>query len=138
MPSTLQLRGTSVLPRLGCAVGELSRTRSRPVNSRFADPSVFGPRFGIIRVVEWVRVVTNILVGTVIRRLAVRSFRKLLHGERRVQRSFTGRILTMRIVSERGCSFGSAATTYVDNGPNNECQTNQTSDHATCNSTFIA
>ena len=120
------------MPRLRCAVGELSRTRSCCVNITYVDPSI-GPSAGIVRVVEWLGVVTNILVGAVIRRLVVRRLRKLLHEGRRVQRSFAGWTL-----SRRECSSSLAATHEEDNGPGNECQTDQTSDHTTCNSTCIA
>ena len=90
------------------------------MNITCVDPSVLGPSAAIIRAVEWLGF-TNILVGTIIRRLAVRRLRKRLHEGRRVQRSFTGWTLTIRTMSRRGCNFGLAATHEEDNGPGNEC-----------------
>ena len=104
------------------------------MNITCVDHSVSGPSAAIIRVVEWLGV-TNILVGTIIRRLAVRRLRKLSHKGRRVQRRFTGWTLTIRIMSRRERNFDLAATHKEDNGPGNECQTHHTSDHTTCNST---
>ena len=126
------------MPRLRCAVGKLSRTRSCCVNISCVDPSALGPSAAIVRVVEWSGVVTNILVGAVIRCLVVRRLRKLLHEGRRVQRSFTGWTLTIRAMSRRERSFSLAATHEEDNGPGNECQTDHTSDCTTGNSTCIA
>ena len=90
------------------------------MNITCVDPSVLEPSAAIIRVVEWLGV-TNILVGAIIRRLAVRKLRKCLHERRRVQRSFTGWTLTIRTMSRRGRNFGLAATPHEeDNGPGNE------------------
>ena len=91
------------------------------MNITCANPDVLGPSAAIIRVVKWLGVFTNILVGAVIGCLAVRRLRKLLHEGRRVQRSFTGWTLTIKTMSRQECNFGLVATHEEDNGPSNEC-----------------
>lgn len=52
------------------------------MDSRCADPVILGPSAGVIRVVERLRLATNILVGAIVPGLAVRRLRELLHWGR--------------------------------------------------------